>query len=132
MKKFTLIVLTPFKKYLTQEIDFLHVKNSESVLGIFANHAPLISTLEISEMYTENNGVRTNYFVAGGIVSIEKNVVTIFTNAIERSDEIDINRAEKSKERALDRLNNSSEKNDIARAKASLTRALVRIKVSNL
>ena len=55
------------------------------------------------------------------------NEVTILANAIERSDEIDIKRAEESKKRAEQRLEQDDV--DIARARASLARALNRIAV---
>ena len=57
----------------------------------------------------------------------ENNEITILANAIERADEIDINRAEESRKRAEQRL--LEDDIDIMRAKASLARALNRIHV---
>ena len=62
--------------------------------------------------------------------TVEKEKVTLILNSIERSDEIDINRAKAAKQRAEERLENKDDDIDIARAKASLMRAIVRIDVS--
>jgi F-type H+-transporting ATPase subunit epsilon len=58
----------------------------------------------------------------------ENTEVILLVNSIERSDEIDVDRALKAKERAEKRLD--EEMVDVTRAKASLARALNRIAVS--
>ena len=55
----------------------------------------------------------------------------IIANACEYAQDIDINRALRSKERAEKRLENKKENINIARAEASLKRALVRIDTYN-
>ena len=130
-KNFKVVIYTPFGKYLSTEADYLSVKSTVGVLGILPNHAPLITTLEISKLIIKNSGKELKYAISGGVLNIKKDhTVTILTDAIERSDEIDIARAIAAKERAEARLN-SNDEIDIARAKISLLKALNRIDVSD-
>ena len=104
------------------------------VIGILPNHAPLISTLEISKLVIRKNGQETIYAIGGGVINIKKDhSVTLLVDSIERKDEIDKERALSSKERAERRLkeNNNDKDVDVQRAKASLLRALNRLSVSD-
>jgi len=57
---------------------------------------------------------------------------TVLAEAVERADEIDLDRAQQAEERARQRLESGGQKLDLDRAKASLDRALNRIKASHL
>lgn len=132
MKTFHLDILTPFKKYLSQDITFMHVRNEDSVLGILPNHAPIITTVEICELILKVEDRETKYAISGGVLSLKDNKATLLVDAIERFDEIDIDRAKSSRARALERLKNKETEIDVARAKASLARALVRLAVAGI
>ena len=106
MKTFHLDILTPFKKYLSQDITFMHVRNEDSVLGILPNHAPIITTVEICELILKVEDRETKYAISGGVLSLKDNKATLLVDAIERFDEIDIDRAKSSRARALERLKN--------------------------
>lgn len=130
-KNFKVVIYTPYGKYLESEADYLSVKSTMGVLGILPNHAPLITTLEISRLTIKNNSVELKYAISGGVLNIKKeHTVTILTNAIERSDEIDVSRALAAKQRAEARLNAKIDI-DVARAKISLLKALNRLEVSD-
>lgn len=129
-KTFLLLIIAPFGRYLECEAEFLQVRNDKYSMGITAGHSPLISTVSIDKIKIRLNGQDYVYACGGGIIEIEKEKVTLILNSIERSDEIDINRARASKQRAEERLENKDDDIDIARAKASLMRAIVRIDVS--
>ena len=78
-----------------------------------------------------NDGIISNFAIGGGVLHIEKNSkVTLLLDSIEAKDEIDIERAEKAKERAEDYLTRKDNV-DISRAKLALNRALNRINVFN-
>lgn len=130
---FRLIVMTPSGVKIDNKIDGLFVFSKSGMLGILPNHAPLITTLEIAPMKIDINGIKHNYAIFGGVLYVEKNITTIVTSNIEDSDNIDLSRAIKSKERAEKRLSDKNDKCDVdlKRAKASLLRAIARIKASN-
>ena len=129
--KLTIFILTPQGKYLRTSADYLGVVSTSGALGILPNHSPLITKIAISEMVIRNNGETLSYAVSGGLMNVKENSeVTLLLNAIERSDEIDINRAEAAKSRAEKHLEDDDDI-DIARAKAALSRALNRIAIYN-
>ena len=73
--------------------------------------------------------VKDNIFaIAGGFVYVGEQETVIIANAIESPEEIDLQRAEASKQRAQQRLKNP-EDIDVLRAEISLKKALVRIHV---
>lgn len=129
-KTFRLVIITPFGRYLEGDAEFLQARNNKYSMGITAGHSPLISTISIGKIKIRVNGQEYQYACGGGIIEVEKEKVTLILNSIERSDEIDINRAKAAKQRAEERLENKDDDIDIARAKASLMRAIVRIDVS--
>ena len=127
--RFNVTISTPSGKYLKTEADYLSVTTSLGVLGILPNHAPLITNLEICELVIKSGNETLRYAISGGLMNIKEGTeVVLLVNSIERSDEIDVDRALKSKEHAEQRL--EEEMVDVARAKASLARALNRIAVS--
>lgn len=128
---FHLVVLTPYARYLEGDATFLNVRSEDYDLGIYPGHTPLISTVSICKMIIRFGKEQYIYAVGGGIINIEKEKITLILNSVERSDEIDIGRAEDAKKRAEDRLKVSSEEVDVQRAKLALLRALNRLNVSN-
>lgn len=128
MDRLQIDILTPYGHYLRTEADYLSVVSTQGMLGILPKHAPLITKIEVSELSIKIGGEITKYAISGGLLNVkENNEITILANAIERADEIDINRAEESRKRAEQRL--LEDDIDIMRAKASLARALNRIHV---
>ena len=130
MKTFKLDILTPYGKYFSHEVHYLEVRSDLSVLGIYPDHAPLISTLVISPMKIKFDDSTFEYAIGGGVIFVkEKNEVVLLLDSVEREDEIDLERAKQAKERAEHRLNHIDENIDIKRAKISLARALNRIRL---
>ena len=127
-KEFVVDIYTPTGHYLKMMADYLSVTTGLGVVGILPNHAPLVTTIEISKLTIKNSGAEYQYAVSTGFMHIKKGThVVLMVNAIERKDEIDINRAIAAKERAESHLGHPEE--DTVRAKAALARALNRISI---
>ena len=125
-------IYTPFGKYFAGECDYLSFASSNGVMGILPNHAPLISDVVISKLIIRLNGEESIYATSGGVLRIkEDHSVVLLLDSIEKDSDIDVERAHRAKERALERLEAKNDELDIARAKASLARALNRISVSD-
>lgn len=132
MKTFPLKIITPEGQYFFGEATFLRVKSSEFLLGIYPNHAPLITSLDISKMVIVTENETNDYAISGGVMHIkDDSSVVILTNSIESKDEIDLNRALEAKNRAEKRLRENDETISITRAKASLARAINRINIKD-
>ena len=131
MAQFHLTVLTPYGKYFDGDVEFLSVRSEKYTLGILHDHAPLISTIDISRMVIRVGKNEYVYAVGGGVLKVDHNQVDVLVNSIERSDEIDVERARQAKERAEKRLKENSADNaiDVNRAKLALLRATNRLEV---
>jgi len=130
MNTFFLDIYTPFGHYLKTNASFLEVQSEDYLLGIMAGHAPLISTLVISKMVIEINSIRYLYAIGGGLININKDGITLLLDSVERSDEINLQRAIEAKKRAEKRLNDLDDKSiDKNRAKLALARAINRIRL---
>lgn len=113
--------------YFDSEVDLLNVTIASGNVTILANHLPLISSIGISHMYIKENGVITNFAVAGGTLFVSENECKVITSAIEKESEIDFSRAEDARKRAENRLANKDENIDIKRAEVALKRAINRL-----
>ena len=131
--KFQLEVVTPSKQVVSEEVELASVPGSEGAFGVMANHAPLLSTLATGEMRYEVDGQLTRLAISGGFCEVSNNVMTVLAESAEKTDDIDVQRALKAKERAEKRIQEAlagQEKIDLARAKAALARALTRLKLA--
>ena len=130
MTPFNLKIVTPKGIYKEAKIEILNIRTTSGQIGILANHIPLASGIEISEMNFIEDGERKKYAIAGGFVYMNGKEATIIANAIESPEEIDLRRATEAKERAEKRL--TSNEYDLKRAEVALKRALTRIQVKTI
>ena len=128
---FHLDVLTPEGLVASEEVTHVLAPGKEGYLGILANHAPLVTALDIGVVNYTPADSRTEEVlaVANGFLEVSKNKVTILADTAEKWDEIDLERAQAALKRAQERLSIMPEGVDIERAQAALKRALNRIRV---
>ncbi|NCS81265.1 MAG: F0F1 ATP synthase subunit epsilon [Ignavibacteria bacterium] len=132
MKLFTLEIVTPSKLAFTAEVVSVTVPGSLGEFQVLYNHAPIVSNLEIGKMKVQTKDGDTLHFaISGGVIEVLKNKVVVLAQSLERSDEIDTERARQAVERAKQRLE-QRDQIDVARAEAALTRGMNRLKVSSL
>lgn len=124
-------VLTPEKAVLEQRGISLTAPGSQGYLGILAHHAPLITDLIPGKLTLKDEQGREKLFaVSGGFLEVSDNRATVLADAIESPDEIDVDRAQKSRQRASERLMDTRGHWDVDRAQASLLRALNRLRIA--
>jgi F-type H+-transporting ATPase subunit epsilon len=115
------------------EAEMVVAPGSEGQLGILPRHAPLLTTLHLGEMRVRRGGVDEGFFVAGGFLEVNDNVVTVLADDAERAEEIDIEHAEEARKRAQALLEQRGITADAeSSALGELERALGRIKVAEL
>lgn len=132
MKPFKLKIVTLRGIYKETEVEMLNLRTTSGQIGILANHLPLASAIDISEMNYIKDGQRYKFALAGGFVYVNDDETTIIANAIESPEEIDLRRAQEAKARAEERLHNQSNDDmDILRAEVALRKAITRIRVKN-
>lgn len=129
MSTFHVRVVTPHGVYREWDTAILNIQTSDGDQGILANHMPLVTMLKIGKMTSDNDGKREEFAVAGGLFYFRENLAEVLTDAIENKVDIDIARAERSKERAEERLRKADPSIDIKRAEVSLKKAMNRLSV---
>ncbi|RMF43314.1 MAG: ATP synthase F1 subunit epsilon [Anaerolineae bacterium] len=82
------------------EADIVVVPGAGGEMGILPNHSPLISTLQYGVLKVRRGVEEELFTVAGGVVEVQPDVVTVLADAAENVAEIDVARAEAARERA--------------------------------
>ena len=129
MNRLYLKVVTPDKLFFEGEIDMLVARTIEGDVGILLNHSPLVTILDIGRLVIKDGDERKIAACAGGYIDVRNNNITVVSDACEWEEEIDINRAERAKERASKRLEDKG--TDTVKAELALKKAINRINVGN-
>lgn len=121
-------VLSPSKTVANVKAKGVNLPGTLGYMTILPDHAALISELDVGRLVVEKTerGEVLEYFIAGGYVSVENNKVMVLADTIEPVADIDGARAEKAKQRALDRLTSKDGEIDLERARIALRRAETR------
>jgi F-type H+-transporting ATPase subunit epsilon len=131
---FQLEIVTPEKKVVDTAAAEVQIPGKSGYLGILPGHAPLITELAVGEItYREHSGSSGNEHrlaVAWGFAEVLPDKVTILAETAERPQEIDVERARQSKERAEERLTSGETSVDVDRALDALKRADTRLEVA--
>ena len=131
-KTFPFEILTLQKLFLREEIRFVIAPGQEGVFEILAHHAPFVFALKPGPLRMRlPDGQELYVAVGSGFLVVQKERTTVLTRSAERPEDIDVGRARRAKERAEQRLQQKSADFEIARAEASLQRALARLKVAD-
>jgi F-type H+-transporting ATPase subunit epsilon len=125
-----LTIVTPERSVVREQVDELQIPGAEGYLGILPGHAPLFSELKVGEVGYRKGETWFFLSVAWGFVEVQSNQVRILAETAERAHEIDLERANRAKERAEERISKGGDDVDYRRALVALERALVRIQVS--
>lgn len=86
------------------DADIVIIPGMSGEMGILPNHAPLLSTLQYGILKVQHNDQEEIFTVAGGVVEIQPDVITVLADSAENVEEIDIARAEAARKRAEHRL----------------------------
>ncbi len=86
------------------EADMVVVPGVAGEMGILPNHAPLLSTLKFGILKVRYQGQEEIFTVAGGVIEVQPDIITVLADAAENVEEIDISRAEVARQRAVEYL----------------------------
>ena len=132
MAELNLNIITPSKSVFSGEVRSVTIPGTDGSFQVLKNHAPLISTLEIGLVKIENlDGSTEFYSTGGGTVEVLNNKITLLADSIEKSDEIDADRARAALNRAKARLDERGNDKtiDVDRAQAAAARAENRLNI---
>ena len=127
----TLELVTPDRPVVHESVDEIQIPGSEGYLGILPGHTPLLTSLQVGELWFRQ-GADTSYVSdAVGFAEILPDRVTILAQIAERAEDIDTERAQEAERRARERLTESVEDVDLERARVAELKSLVRLRVAS-
>ena len=126
---FQLEVATPERLLVQEPAKEAQVPAEGGMLGILPDHAALLSLLGTGQLsYTLATGEKRTMAISGGYLQILDNHVRVLADRAEMANEIDVARAQKSLERATERLAAPASAGvDVARALNAMKRAEARL-----
>jgi len=127
---FQLEIVTPSRLLVKDAAEEAQIPGSSGYLGILPGHAPLITELGVGVITYWASGAAHTLSVAWGFAEVLSGKVTILAEAAERPQEIDVERAQKAKDRAEQRLKSNDLEVDYTRAEDALQRAQTRLNVA--
>jgi len=127
MTPFSLKIVTPDGLKYDGQVQELVVRSTTGDLGIMAGHINCVAPLGMGQAMLLIDGNKRYAACIGGMISVLDGKVTLVPTTFEWADEIDVDRSERSEERARAVLaDKASNTTDICLAEARLKRALVR------
>ena len=129
---FKVVIITPEKRVFDGEARFAEFRTIEGAMGTLQKRSPLLAAMAISELELEDyNGKKQTFAVHGGIAEFSNNTFVVLSDAAEKFEEIDVERAKRALKQAKAELEGT--KNEIQRrqAEGKAQRALTRLKVAN-
>jgi F-type H+-transporting ATPase subunit epsilon len=110
------------------EATFVALPGESGELGILPRHTPLISKIrpgavriEVANADGTPSGREEFVFVAGGILEVQPDVVTVLADTAIRGADLDEAKALQAKKHAEETMANSKDELDFARAQSELT-----------
>lgn len=98
-------------------------------LGITPGHAALLTELQPGPVRVKKQGGEEEiFYVTGGFIEVQPNVVTVLADTAVRADDIDAAEAEKAKAEALRVISNKASEFEYSRAAVELAEATARLR----
>ncbi len=127
----TLEIVTPERVVFNGVVEEVTIPGTEGEFGVLRGHASLLSSVDVGELAFVRDHKKTRFAVNTGYVEVTASNVTVLVETAERSDEIDVERARRARERAEGKMAKLSKEDvDFEKAKLALLRAVTRLNVS--
>lgn len=111
------------------EAEFVALPGEAGELGIYPQHTPLITRIKPGAVRIKiaGKGEEEFVFVAGGILEVQPNRVTVLADTAIRGHDLDEAKAEEARRHAEEALANKTADIDYAKAQAELAAAIAQI-----
>merc|ERR1719401_1388630 len=123
-------VLSPEGVGITESVSEVILPSASGQLGVLANHAPMMSALDIGVLRYKQNGAWKPLVTYGGFASVDSNQLSILVNDFDTVDEIDLDAAKKDMEKATAALEKAESKKDKLDATQQVKKAAARLQAA--
>lgn len=131
MNAFSLKIIASDKLFFDGPCNMLVVPAKDGEMAVMANHERMVVALNTGEIRFQIEDESWIHAVIGiGFAEIGDNKTTIIVDTVEYPEEIDVKRAEEAKERAEEQLRQKLSIQQYNHSKASLARAMSRLRVT--
>lgn len=114
-------VVSAEESIFSGEAKFVALPGEAGELGIYPRHTPLITRIKPGSVRIEKaDGSEEFVFVAGGILEVQPNCVTVLSDTAVRGKDLDEEKANAARQAAEEALKNAKSEIDIATAQAEL------------
>lgn len=129
MSTVLLEVVTPDRLLLSEQVNMVIIRGGSGEIGILPRHAPLATTVQPGLVKVRLDGGEDYISVSGGFLEVRPDRITLLADAAEISTTLDVDRANRAKQRAEERLSQRGEGIDMALTEAARDRALRRLQM---
>ena len=124
-------IITPERTVLEMgEVEHIMLPSEAGEMGVLPGHIATVVQLGVGRIRVEGGEEPVILATSGGFVEILEDEVTVLAETAEVAEEIDVERAERARDRAEELLNRHDAEVDDASIRASLSRAMNRIHVA--
>lgn len=114
-------VVSAEESIFSGEAKFVALPGEAGELGIYPRHTPLITRIKAGSVRIEKaDGTEEFIFVAGGILEVQPNCVTVLSDTAVRGKDLDDEKANEAKAAAEEALKNAKSEIDMAKATSEL------------
>jgi F-type H+-transporting ATPase subunit epsilon len=114
-------VVSAEESIFSGEARFVALPGEAGELGIYPRHTPLITRIKPGTVRIEkSDGTEEFVFVAGGVLEVQPNTVTVLSDTAIRGKDLDEEKANTAKAAAEEALRNAKGELDIAKAQSEL------------
>ena len=114
-------VVSAEEQIFSGEARFVVLPGEAGELGIYPRHTPLITRVKPGSVRIEKaDGSEEFIFVAGGILEVQPNRVTVLSDTAIRGKDLDEQKAAAAKQAAEEALRNAKDEVDVARIQSEL------------
>ena len=122
-------VVSAEESIFSGEANFVALPGEMGELGIYPRHTPLITRIKPGAVRIQRADTNEEefVFVAGGILEVQPNLVTVLADTAIRAKDLDEVKALAAKKAAEEAMSGKASKEEIAAAEASLATAMAQL-----
>ena len=129
-KRLHLEIRTPQQLIYDGNVTSVRAPGQLGLFEILAGHIPFLTVLDIGEIQIREFDSSKSLATGGGVFEVLRTGVTVLADTAEWASEIDVERAESARQRAMGLLLSPDSSINRARAEAALARADNRLRVA--
>jgi F-type H+-transporting ATPase subunit epsilon len=121
-------VVSAEEEIFSGEAEFVALPGESGELGIYPLHTPLITRIRPGSVRIRlAGGAEELVFVAGGILDVQPDMVTVLAETAIRGRDLDEAKASEARRQAQEALSNNTSRIDYAKAQAELAAAIAQL-----